>query len=132
MPGPQQTHLFGGVCPLGNITVPAAGTPVPVTINLANQIQGSGVTSQDPLGRPFNGSCRQLIFSTPGNSGVIYVNYGNWPGLDAYATMLVIAPNQIASLPQGCLTEAAIDITQIFIDSASDGDSVVVVAVDGS
>jgi len=74
---------------------------------------------------------RQLMLSTPGNSGVIYIQYGNVAGLDTYATLLVIAHNQIAYLPSG-MCDSNIDVTSIWVDAASTGDSVVVAAADGS
>jgi hypothetical protein len=121
---------------MGNVTVAAAGTPVPITINMISQQAGQGTPWAQAMpgtfqGRPFSGNCRQLILSTPGNSGVIYIQYGNVAGLDTYATLLVIAPNQIAYLPSG-MCDSNIDVTSIWVDAASTGDSVVVAAADGS
>jgi hypothetical protein len=131
-----QNHLFGGICPLGIITVTTSGVPVPITQNVGSQQAGQGTPWAQAMsgtfqGRPFSGNCRQLILSTPGNSGVIYINYGNVAGLDANATMLVIAPNQIAYLPTG-MCDSNIDVTSIWVDAASSSDIVVVAAADGS
>lgn len=133
MPAPQQSKLFGGVTPLGIITVSTAGTPVALTTNLVNQAQGSSPSTMDPKGRPFTGNCRQLVFSAPSaNTGDVYIMYGNFAHTDTNAALLVVPKGVVAALPYGCLCESSIDVTSIWVDVATSGDKIIVTAVDGS
>ena len=127
------SQLFGGICPLGTITVTTHGTPVQATTNVGSQQQGGAVSIQNPQGRPYSGNCRQLIFSTPtANTGDILIQDGQFAALGVH-TLLIIPKGTKMSLPDGGeICDSIIDITRIWVDALNDGDKVVVTAVDAS
>lgn len=113
---------IGGVTPLGVITI-TANTPVQIV---------TPSTVKDKVGFTF--TARLLGFSCPAsNTGAIYVNYGNYPGLDANATALIVSPGATASLPiNDACTEGLIDVEKWYCDGSHTGDIVAVHASDAS
>lgn len=116
-----QNKAVGGCTPLGVFTI-TSGTPQKVTslLNLSDKV--------------FTFSARQLGFSvTKASTGEVYVNYGNYAGLDQNATMLIVQPGTSQSLPIGSTaTEGLIDCNQIYLDAATGGATVAVYALDAS
>lgn len=116
-----QSKAIGGITPLGVITL---STTVPVQLTAA-----LGLTD-----KVYTFSARQLGFSMSGAStGELYVNYGNYAGLDANATVLVVQHGTSQSLPIGAVaTDGMIDATQYWLSGSVGGDKVAVYALDGS
>src|ERR1700686_2859007 len=128
-----ETNAIGGVWPLGIITV-TSGTPVHILSNVGAQETGA-VPGSTPLpqglpggqsaswsgrGRPFSATCRQLMLSTTGNTGLIYINDGNWPGKDQYRTVAIIGPNQPnVAFPPNPLVESVLDLSRYWIDGTN-------------
>jgi len=84
-----------------------------------------------PNARNFGSSCGQLVFSTPsGNSADVYVNDGNWPGLDTNKTLLIVPKGTVRSLPDGALRNV-LDVTRYYV-SGADTDKIVVTAIDAN
>lgn len=121
MPSVQQNKAIGGVTPLGVITV---STTVPVQISslLANKDIYWVLTA------------RQLGFSMLGAStGEVYVNYGNFSGLDTNATALIVQHGTSQSLPIGAeCCDGLLDVTKWWISGTVNGDKVAVYALDAS
>ena len=120
MASKAQNRAIGGVTPLGVFTI-TPGTPQRVTslLNLSDTI--------------YTFSCRQLGFSVDSSvGGLVYLNYGNYAGLDANATALIIGSGQQQTLPMGCAaTEGPIDAKAWFLDGSA-ACVVAVYALDGS
>jgi hypothetical protein len=119
-----QSKAIGGVTPLGVITL-AAGTPVQLTAAL-------GLTD-----KVYTFSARQLGFSVSGlvatTAAEVYVNYGNYSGLDTNATVLIIQKGGVQSLPiNTSATEGLIDATQYWLDCNTGAAKVAVYALDAS
>lgn len=145
MPSRPEVNALGGIWPLGIITV-TAGTPVSILSNVGAQGTGAVVGSPAPVGlpggqsaswsgrgRPFSATCRQLMLSTTGNTGLIYINDGNWPGKDTNRTVAIIGPNQPnVAFPPNPLTESVMDLSRYWIDGSSSGDTIVIAAADAS
>lgn len=110
-----QNKAIGGVTPLGVITV-VPGTPKQII---------SALNLTDKVGFTF--SARALGFSVSSTvAGEAYINYGNFPNLDANATVLIVQSGQAQSLPiGGSVTEGLIDVEKYWVD----GSAAVVVAV---
>lgn len=117
-----QNKAIGGITPLGVITI-TAGTPIQII---------SALNLTDKVGFTF--SARQIGFSVTGAStGEIYVNYGNYPGLDANATALIVQHGTEQTLPIGSVvTESIIDVEKWWVDGSVSGDKVAVYAADAS
>ncbi|HEY3620716.1 MAG TPA: hypothetical protein VGK96_28265 [Candidatus Sulfotelmatobacter sp.] len=117
-----ETNAIGGVWPLGTFTI-TSGTPIALT-----SIVGAQKATQ-----PFSASCRQLTLSTPGNTGLVYINDGPFAGRDVNRTVAVIGPNQpYVGFPNDPLTESVLDISRYYIDGSSSGDKVTICASDSS
>lgn len=117
-----ETNAIGGLWPLGTITI-TAGTPIAL-----NSIVGAKNAKQ-----PFSRSCRQLIFSTAGNTGLIYINDGNYAGKDVNRTVMIIGPQTAnIAMPQTALTESVLDIDRYYVDGTNSGDTITIAAADAS
>ena len=116
-----QNQAIGGITPLGVFTI-TQGTPQKLTslLNLSDKF--------------FTFSARGLGFSMSGaSSGEVYVNYGNFAGIDANATVLIVQHGTQQSLPIGTRTsDGMIDVGAYWIDGSHTGDKVAVYAVDAS
>lgn len=112
-----QSKAIGGVTPLGAVTI-TAGTPVQISSLLAVPTTNPGATKTDPI---YALTARQIGFSVAASpAGVVYVNYGNYPGLDVNATALIIASGTQQSLPAGtAATEGLIDCSKWWIDASA-------------
>ena len=145
MPSRPEVNAIGGVWPLGVITV-TAGTPVSILSNVGAQNSGAVPGSTAPVGlhggqsaswtgrgRNFMASARQLMLSTTGNSGLIYINDGNWPGKDTNRTVAIIGPNMPnVAFPPNPLVESVLDLSRYYIDGTNSGDTIVIAAADAS
>jgi hypothetical protein len=111
-------------------------TLIPITKNVGTQEAGetdTGLVSRTPVGRPFSSLVNQLVFVLDGaNTEPVYVNYGNYPGLDANATVLIlpaITSGQFC-LPDGPpLVGGQIDPNQYYVSVSGNAGFVVVYAV---
>lgn len=119
MSNPEK-YPIGGAWPLGQFTVAAAGTPVPV---YTPPPQGALVR---------NAGCRMLtVQALSTNTGTIAVMYGDNPATDTNHILAIVAAGQIVSLPlAGPLTESRIDLGRIYLDASAAGQSAIVVAYD--
>lgn len=140
-----ETNAIAGVWPLGVITV-NSGTPVSILVNVGAQNSGAAPGSPAPVGtaggaaftstgrgRNFMASCRQLMISTTGNSGLIFINDGNWPGKDTNRTVAIIGPNMPnVAFPPNPLVESVLDLGRYYIDGTNSGDTIVIAAADSS
>ena len=117
----QQNKCLGGITPLGVITI-TSGTPVQVSSLLA------------ATDKVFAFTARQLGFSvSAASTGEFYIQYGNYSGIDANATMLIVQHGTTGTLPTGCAcTEGLIDVTQIWVDGSHTGDKIAIYALDAS
>ena len=146
MPSSPEVNAIGGVWPLGVITV-TAGTPVSILSNVGAQgtgavsgsspapigLPGGQSASWSGRGRPFSATCRQLMLSTTGNAGLIYINDGNWPGKDTNRTVAIIGPNMPnVAFPPNPLVESVLDLSRYYIDGTNSGDTIVIAAADAS
>ena len=131
MPSVAQKYPIGGIWPLGVLTI-AHGTPVALTHNVGAQAATAPINVPPTLGggRPLTTRVRQLIFSAPtGNTGDVYVQYGNFSEPDTNATTLIVPKGQTLSLPQGApLLEGYIDVTKWYVDGTT-SDTMAVSAV---
>lgn len=145
MPSRPEVNALGGVWPLGTITI-TSGTPQSILTNVGAQMTGANPGSTAPIGtpggqsaswsgrgRPFSATCRQIFFSTVGNTGAVYITDGNWPGKDVNRTVLVIGPNQPnVALPPFPVTESVIDVSRYYVDGTNSGDTITIAAMDAS
>ena|SRR5271166_4460851 len=138
MPSLPQTRPLPGIWALGIITVASTpSNPVPITTNVGSQ-QSSGKLPLLPTDagttRPYTSKVQQLIFSAPsGNTGDIYVTYGNFGGADTNVLLLIVPKGTVQSLPSGGpLVAGAMDVNQIYVSGTHAADTVAVAAVWGN
>lgn len=125
-----KNRATSGISAGGAVTI-TGGTPIQISTLFALPPNAGGATNLTAT-PPFTLTAQQIIFSTGGNTGVVYVNYGNFAGLDAHATALIIPANSVQSLPNGSLcTEALIDVTKWWVDGTT-SDHVAVSLVNAS
>ena len=135
MPSQPQTNPVPGIWALGVLTVPASGA-IPITTNVGTQQAGetdTGLRARMPQGRPFTSLVNQLVFSADGTNGSdVYINYGNYAGLDTNATVLIV-PAGVAGVysipPRSTLVSGSIDPNQYYLSGGTPGDFVVATAI---
>ena len=122
-----ETNAIGGVWPLGTFTI-TSGTPVSIM-----SIVGANLPSTAPAGRVFSPNCRQLLISTAGNAGLIYLNDGNYPGKDVNRTVAIIGPNMPnVAFPPSHLADSVLDMSRYWVDGTNSGDTITIAAADAS
>jgi hypothetical protein len=116
-----QVNAQSGITSLGIIII-TAGTPQQIAPAIARSNSTYTLTA------------RQIGFSvTSASTGEVYVNYGNYPGLDVNATTLIIQHGTSQSLPIGTVsTDGLIDVLKFWIDGSHTGDVVAIYALDAS
>lgn len=120
MPAPAQLRPLN-LWPLGIVTVTTAGTPVAAIANISS---GGGIT------KTFE--CRQVRIQNISDSSDVYVNYGNFAGIDANGTMAILAAGESVSFPDGGLSDTKIDLSKIYLDASANGGTAIVTAFSGS